>query len=185
MKTFAWFLFSSLFFFKAQAVETVPFVDLNKYVGVWYEVASIPQSFQIKCVSNTKAEYSFAEKNMIRVLNTCEQADGTRDGSEGRARITDPQTNSKLEVTFVKFIDWIFAFGGKYWIIGLDEDYTVAVVGDPTTKYAWILSRNPAISNEALQFAYETLESQGYDMCKILTSIQDGGFTKRAPLCEL
>lgn len=166
-------------------VSTVSQVDLNKYIGKWYEVASIPQSFQKQCIANTSAEYSFAEKGRIKVYNSCDTATGKRSASEGRAEVTDTRSNSKLKVTFVKFIDWIFAFGGNYWILDLAPDYSYALVGDPTTKYAWILSRTPSLPLAVYIKAEAKFRSEGYDTCQILTSVQTGGYNSRIPLCRV
>ena len=168
----------------AKDVQTAPSVDLNKYLGAWYEVASIPQSFQKKCVSNTIAQYSNAEKGLIKVVNTCVTAAGELNKGEARARVEDKSTNSKLKVTFVKLFDWVFAFGGNYWILDVDSGYNVALVGDPTRDYAWILSRQPTISTADWIQSEKTFKAQGYDTCKILTSVQSEGITKRVPLCE-
>ncbi|MDG0817295.1 lipocalin family protein [Bdellovibrio svalbardensis] len=164
---------------------TVPSVDLNKYIGKWYEVASIPQSFQKQCVGNTTAEYSMADRGFIKVLNSCDTKSGARSVAEGRAKVVDSKSNSKLKVTFVKFIDWIFSFGGNYWILDLGPNYSYAVVGDPSLKYAWILSRQPTLSLSTYISIEAKLKAQGYDTCSILTSVQTGGFSKRQPLCEV
>lgn len=171
--------------FAAAEVTTVPHVDLDRYLGKWFEVASIPQSFQRQCTGNTTAEYSKAESGRIRVVNSCETADGTRSVAEGRAKVVDQQSNAKLKVTFVRVVDWIFAFGGDYWIIDLAPDYSYALVGDPSAKYAWILSRTPTLSVELYERAEEKFRAEGYDTCKILTSIQSGGQSSRVPLCQL
>lgn len=169
---------------KSNPVETVEFVDLNKYLGKWHEVASIPQSFQKKCIRNTTAEYSFAEKNRLRVLNSCEMADGNRMVAEGRAKIADTKSNSKLKVTFLKIGGWIFAASGDYWILDIDADYQIALIGDPSREYAWILSRTPVLSKEKFAQSEAHFRSQGYDTCKILMSVQTGGLSERVPLCE-
>lgn len=166
-------------------VKTVARVDLQQYMGKWYEIASIPQFFQRKCVANTSAEYSFAEENLVRVYNSCETKTGERTFAEGRAKVIDTQSNSKLKVTFVKFFDWIFSFGGNYWILDLGENYSYAVIGDPSRSYSWILSRNPWLSTEQLTAAAKVLQEQGYDTCLLLTSVQSGGMTERKPLCEI
>jgi apolipoprotein D and lipocalin family protein len=168
-----------------QEVETVEYVDLNQYLGKWYEVASIPQSFQKQCISNTTAEYSLDQDGLIVVINSCETADGSRSIAEGRARVEDKDSNAKLKVTFVKIFDWVFAFGGNYWIIDLGANYEYALVGDPTRDYAWILSRTPAVDMEFFKAADAKFREQGYDTCKILTSIQDGGTETRQALCEV
>ncbi len=169
----------------AKAPPTVGYVDLNRYIGKWYEVASIPQSFQKQCVKDVIAEYSFAEKQRIKVLNTCTQSDGSRDTVGGRAKVVDKETNAKLRVTFVKiFNQWIFPFGGNYWILDLAEDYSYSLVGDPSLKYAWILSRTPQSSKSLFVNAESKFKLLGYDTCKIMTSVQTGGESKRTPLCE-
>lgn len=179
-------IFLSMFVsFQALAVNTVESVDLNKYLGKWYEVASIPQSFQKQCVANTTAEYSFAEDDLIQVLNTCETKDGTRTEADGRARVEDTNSNAKLKVTFVKIFDWVFAFGGNYWILDFAPDYSYALVGDPTTEYAWILTRSPRVELSTFVRAEQVLKANGYDTCKVLTSIQNGGPSARIPLCQV
>jgi len=148
-------------------------------------VASIPQSFQKQCIANTTAEYSFAEKGRIKVLNSCDTQEGKRSIVEGRAKIVDQTSNAKLKVTFVKRIKWVFPFGGKYWILEIGPIYSYAVVGDPTREYAWILSRTPSLNQQTLSGIESRLRQQGYDTSKILTSIQAKGFQKRIPLSDV
>lgn len=165
-------------------IPTAHYVDLNRYVGKWYEIASIPQSFQKKCVANTTAEYSFAEKNLIKVLNSCDTKSGKRDEAEGRAKVVDTASNSKLKVTFVRIITWVFAFGGNYWILDVSPDYSYALVGDPALKYAWILSRTATMDKTTLINIESKFKALGYDTCTILTSVQGSGLQKREPLCD-
>jgi apolipoprotein D and lipocalin family protein len=166
--------------------ETVSSVDLNKYIGAWYEVASIPQFFQRKCVANTVAEYSFdpSDKDLIVVMNSCQKENGESIHAEGRAKVEDATSRSKLKVTFVKIFNWIFSFGGNYWILKLADDYSYAVVGDPTLEYAWILSRSPQFDFQKFVELEKSMKSIGYDTCAILTSVQSSGLQKRMPLCE-
>lgn len=165
---------------------TVPSVDLARYLGVWYELASIPQSFQKDCVANTTAAYSLTDDGFIQVLNSCDEKNGKRKIAEGRARVEDKKTNAKLKVTFVKLLgNWIFRFGGDYWVIDLAEDYSVAVVGHPTREYGWILSRTPSLSADALKEISSRLVLQGYDVCKFIVTKQAGGLSEAKPLCEV
>ncbi|MGE5085070.1 MAG: lipocalin family protein [Bacillota bacterium] len=182
---FGIFFMFSIFSLKSQAqVTTVPSVDLTRYVGKWYEVASIPHSFQKQCVRGVTAEYKDLGDGLIEVINSCETQNGSRSVSEGRAKVIDNQSKAKLKVTFVKLGGWIFWFGGDYWIIDLDKDYRYAVVGHPTRKYGWILSRTPEISMADLQVISQNLKKQGYDLCSLLMTVQDGGVSSRIPLCE-
>ncbi len=141
---------------------TVDYVDLQKYSGLWYEIAKIPNSFQDQCKYGTTAEYIIDKGGDITVINKCYEEDGKLDVAEGVANIVDKKTNSKLEVSFVSFLG-IRPFWGDYWIIGLDEDYTYAVIGHPKRKYGWILSRKPSLPEEKIKQIFELLKSQGYD----------------------
>ena len=183
MKFFFLFFFSFSTF--ATEVRTVDYVDLERYLGTWYEIASIPQRFQKNCYSHTQAEYSFASNGQIKVINSCLTQNEEQEMVEGRAKVAiDDGSNAKLKVTFVRFLDWVYLFAGNYWIIDLANDYSYAVVGDPTAQYAWILSRTPSLPLQSLEMAKRALISNGYDLCQLMTSIQDGGFTEKRPLCE-
>jgi len=143
-------------------LTTIDQVDLNRYVGLWYEVAKIPNSFQDQCAYGTTAEYKIDEDGDIIVTNSCYDKDGKIDVAEGLAKVVDKKTNSKLEVSFVSFLG-IRPFWGDYWIIGLDEDYQWAVIGTPNRKYGWILSRTPSLPDEIMQKIFTLLKSQHYN----------------------
>lgn len=165
-------------------VKTVAAVDLQKYLGRWFEAASIPQSFQKDCLKNTTADYeNDPETDYITVINSCDRADGSKAIVEGRARAIAVRTKAQLEVTFVKLGDWVFAASGDYWIIGLDKNYLWAVVGDPKREYAWILSRSPNISRRHLKHAAQVLEKNGYNLCDLKISPQDEGREYQRTLC--
>ena len=152
-------------------VNTVSFVDLNKYAGIWYEIAKIPNSFQKKCVRNTTAEYKLRDDGNIDVINKCIEEDGTVNEAEGLAKVVDEKTNAKLKVSFVSIFGF-HLFWGDYWIIGLDKGYEYAVVGHPTRKYGWILSRTPKLAKEKLQEAYSILQDNGYNLKDFEMTIQ-------------
>jgi apolipoprotein D and lipocalin family protein len=143
-------------------MTTVKHVDLSKYIGMWYEVSKIPNSFQKQCARNTTATYSLRNDGKIDVINRCTESDGSVSEAKGIARVVDTTTNSKLEVSFVRILG-LQLFWGDYWIIGLDENYRYAIVGTPSRKYGWILSRTPALSSEDTKAAFEILKSHGYN----------------------
>jgi apolipoprotein D and lipocalin family protein len=166
-------------------VETVPSVDLERYLGKWYEIATIPQSFQKQCTGNVTAEYAMVEDGKISVINSCDTANGKRSIATGRAKVVDTNTNSKLKVTFVNIFGWQFLFGGDYWIIGLGQNYSYAVVGAPGRDYAWILSRFPDMHMDQLVEASQVLTKQGFDTCSLITTIQTSGLQTKTPLCKV
>lgn len=141
---------------------TVKYVDLKKYVGLWYELAKIPNSFQDQCVKGTTAKYILKDDGEIAVINSCIDEDGKVDDADGVARIVDKKTNAKLEVSFVSFLGWR-PFWGDYWIIGLDENYQWAIVGTPNRKYGWVLSRTPKLEKVVMDNIFQILKDQGYN----------------------
>jgi len=143
-------------------LTTVEQVDLNKYVGLWYEIAKISNSFQDQCAYGTTAEYELLKDGSIKVINKCYDENGEPDIADGVANVVDKKTNSKLEVSFVSFLG-IRPFWGDYWIIGLDENYQWAVVGTPGRKYGWVLSRTPSLPDEIMQEIFSVLKEQNYN----------------------
>ena len=143
-------------------LTTVDQVDLNKYTGLWYEIAKIPNSFQDQCAYGTTAENSIDTDGDIIVINSCYDEVGKIDIADGVANVVDKKTNAKLEVSFVSFLG-IRPFWGDYWIIGLDENYQWAVIGTPSRKYGWILSRTSSLPDETIQKIYSILEEQHYN----------------------
>jgi apolipoprotein D and lipocalin family protein len=167
----------------AKPLDTVEHVDLNRYLGKWYEIASIPQYFQRKCVLDTSAEYKLTE-GAISVTNRCTSEIGEVLVAEGQARVVDNLSNAKLEVTFVKLFGWRYTFGGDYWIIDLAEDYRYAVIGHPSRKYAWVLAKYPQLSAEDIISIEKHLQENGYDTCTLNTTIQNSGIASKMPLCK-
>jgi len=141
---------------------TVDSVDLERYLGVWYEIAQIPNPFQKKCVKNTTAEYSLKENGKIRVVNQCTGKEEEIITAKGTAKVVDTATNAKLKVSFVSILG-LNLFWGDYWIIGLGEEYKWAIVGTPSRKYGWILSRTPVLTEEQRAQIHDILTAQGYD----------------------
>jgi apolipoprotein D and lipocalin family protein len=136
-------------------LDTVSSVDLVRYSGRWYEIASLPVSQQRGC-SCTTAEYEIVDATTVRVINTCRK-DGGVDRVEGTAFVVDGSNNAKLRVQF------FWPFRGDYWVVGLDDkDYSWAAVGLPSRKYCWILSRTPTMSPELLERLVGELKSKGF-----------------------
>jgi apolipoprotein D and lipocalin family protein len=149
----------------AAELRVVSFVDVERYLGTWYEIASIPVSFQAFCAGGTTATYTLLPDGKIEVLNQCYTAEGERKKAVGRAWVADKATNAKLKVSFVSFLGlWLFA--ADYWIIDLGADYEYAVVGHPNRNYGWVLSRTPTLPEEVLAGIKARLTAQGYDVAR-------------------
>jgi len=148
-------------------LRTVPSVDLSRYVGTWYEIASYPQRFQKGC-TGTMATYTLRADGKIDVLNRCsrDSLNGRVTVARGRAKVVDKNTNAKLKVSF------FWPFWGDYWIIDLGRDYEYAVVGHPNRKYLWILSRTPVMDASVYEEILKRLGAQGYDTTRLVQTVQ-------------
>jgi len=147
---------------KPSPPQTVPFVDLHRYAGLWYEIASIPNRFQRHCRGNTTASYRPIEAQRMEVINRCLDKDGSVDTAQGIARVVDTDSNARLEVSFVSLFGWQL-FWGDYWVLELAPDYAYAIVGTPNFRYGWILSRTPTLPAEVRVDLDERLRTTGYD----------------------
>ncbi len=148
-------------------LKVVESVDLQRYLGKWYEIASYPAWFQKGCTGST-AEYSKLPDGRIQVINRCrkKRLDGTLKESKGKAEVVDKSTNAKLKIWF------FWPFKGDYWIIELDDDYRWAVVGEPGRKYLWILSRTPVMDETVYQGILSRLPQKGYDSGRLQRTLQ-------------
>jgi apolipoprotein D and lipocalin family protein len=144
-------------------LEVVPHVELEKYLGKWYEIAHLPAKFQDGC-NETTATYTLLDNGAISVLNTCKR-NGKVKLAKGKAKVVDKTTNAKLKVTF------LWPFYGDYWIIKLGNDYDYAVVGTPNRKYLWILSRTPQMDDKLFSQLIEFVKSNGFNVESLIKTI--------------
>lgn len=131
-------------------------VELSRYLGKWYELARYEQGFQKDCEGVT-ADYALREDGMISVLNRCRKPDGKISDAKGRAKIVDPATNAKLKVSFFG------PFFGDYWVLDRADDYSWAIVGEPSGRYLWILSRDANPGQARLDKLIGRARVLGYD----------------------
>jgi len=151
----------------SSVVETVSHVDLERYMGAWYEIARYPNSFQKGCVGS-KATYTLLDDGKVSVLNECydKSFSGKLRSAKGKAWVIDKKTNAKLKVSFF----WPFA--GDYWIIDLDDDYSYAVVGHPRRKYLWILSRTKEMDEDVYEAIVSRLRDKHYEVSGLIKTLQ-------------
>ena len=146
-------------------LQTVAHIDLDRYIGNWYELARYPNRFERECDRNVTADYA-KRASEIEVVNSCLTADGKVKRSEGHAKIQDEASNAKLAVTF------FWPFYGKYWVIDLGQNYEFAVVGEPSRKYLWILSRTSSLPDDKYADIIGRLAAKGYDPSKLVKTKQ-------------
>ena len=139
------------------------YVDLNKYAGDWYEIARMPAPFEKDCYA-TKASYSLNDDGTVNVVNTCHKymPHGKLKKATAKAFVADPVSNAKLKVQF------FWPFSGDYWILDVGNNYEYAVVGEPSRKYMWILSRSPHLDKHILHGLLEKAQVQGFNTSKLI-----------------
>lgn len=158
----------------SSALTVVPEVDLSRYMGTWYEIARLPNSFQTKCVSDVTANYTLLDDGTVQVVNRCRKDNGEMNEAKAIARKADKDgPNSKLEVRFapawLSFLPFVW---GEYWIIDLAPDYSYAAVGGSDRKYLWILSRTPSMDATTYQQILERIKRKGYDLTGLIRTKQ-------------
>ncbi len=135
-------------------------VDLNRYAGLWYEIGRYENGFERGCEGVT-ARYTVRDDGLVGVLNTCRQGglDGEARTAEGRAKVVEGSGNAKLKVSF--FGPFYF---GDYWVLDHAEDYAWSIVGEPSGRYLWILSREAQPSAPVREAIMARVAALGYDL---------------------
>ena len=154
----------------AQPLQTVPYVDLAKYAGKWYEIAAYPMRFELGCHCTT-ATYTATDKGYVVVENRCnrDSVKGKQSYIKGKAFVEKNSGNAKLKVQF------FWPFRAAYWIIDLADDYSYAVVSDPSRKTLWILSRTPQMDPALYEQITARLVQKGFDISKLKKTVQQCG----------
>lgn len=144
-------------------LSTVGSVDLTRYAGTWYEMARLPMFFQRHCVAS-KATYTLRPDRSVDVHNECLTASGQTASADAVARVVDPATNAKLRVVFDNWFARLAGSSneGNYWILHLDADYRLALVGTPDRRYLWILARSPRLDEARYRQLVEVGRKLGY-----------------------
>ena len=167
----------------AQApVQTVPAVDLPRYLGDWFEVARLPNRFQTECVAHVRATYVQRTDGRLDVINRCDTANGDTIQAQGLAIVADAKTFAKLKVRFAPaFLSFLPMVWGDYWILGLARDYSWAVIGSPDRKYLWILSRTPVLPAPSYGEAVTVAGKNGFAVNQLIRTRHDLPGPRRRP----
>lgn len=153
----------------AQAPAPAPLVavtvDLNRYLGTWYQIALYPNVFQRQCASDTQASYRELGERRIEVLNRCRKADGEVVQALGEARVVGP---GQLKVRFAPgWLAWLPFVWADYWVVDLEPSYRYAIVSEPDRDYLWVLSRTPQLSAADDTAVRARLQALGFDLSRL------------------
>lgn len=154
--------------------EPIERLDLERYQGQWFEMAKYPNRFQTQCVSDTTATYAIAEDGRVEVINRCRTDSGAFDEAKGVARLVGEAGSPKLKVRFAPaWLSWLPMVWGDYWVIELDEAYTLVAVSEPSREYLWILARDPDVPEQRVNDLIARLAQRGFDPARIVRSTHD------------
>ena len=165
------FIIALLFFINAcngqnKMIDKTVVKDLNieRYLGKWYEISRYDHSFERGLVGVT-ASYSYREDGKIKVVNSGykKTLNGEKSEAIGKAKIPDSNIPSKLKVSFFWF------FYGDYFVLELDKNYQWAVIGSSSDNYLWILSRTPQIEKSLYNELLSKITNRGYDVNKLIS----------------
>ncbi|XP_050378242.1 temperature-induced lipocalin-1 [Argentina anserina] len=165
-----------------KTMEVVKGLDVQRYMGRWYEIASFPSRFQPKNGENTRATYTLKEDGTVNVLNET-WTNGVRGYIEGTAWKADPSSDeAKLKVRFwVPPIFPVIPVTGDYWVLYIDDEYQYALIGQPSRNYVWILSRKPHLDEEIYNQLVQRAKDEEYDVSKLHKTPQNESPPEDAP----
>ncbi|GAN80728.1 apolipoprotein D and lipocalin family protein [Acidocella aminolytica 101 = DSM 11237] len=141
-------------------------VDLNAYLGRWYEVARYEQAFEKGC-EGVSAEYRLRPDGKIDVVNSCRAPDGKFRTARGTAKIVPGSQGAKLKISFYGPL-----YIGNYWVMDHAEDYSWSIVGDPTGRYLWLLSRQQVPEEMERHSLIKRATALGYDTSRLVITTQ-------------
>ena len=141
--------------------STVKQLDIDRYLGTWYEIARYDHKFE-RGLQGVTASYSLRDDGKIKVVNQGYKGslNGEKSSAVGKAKLTDEP--GKLKVSFF----WIFY--ADYFVMELGENYEWALIGSSSDKYLWILSRTPQIKKEVLDHILGFAKKRGYDTSQLI-----------------
>jgi apolipoprotein D and lipocalin family protein len=143
-------------------IQTVPHVDLQRFMGDWYVIANIP-TFVETDAYNAVESYRLDADGTIATTFTFRQGgfDGKPKSHHPRGFVLDTQSNAVWGMQF------IWPFKGDFRIVYLNADYTHTVIGREKRDYVWIMARQPTIPDADYRRIVELLAREGYDTTQI------------------
>ncbi|MFT3799406.1 lipocalin family protein [Microbacterium sp.] len=157
-----------------EPVHDVAHLDLQRYLGLWFEVGRLPLRFEDEAATNITAEYALDDDGTVRVDNRCRDAEGNPTQAVGQA-VPDPEHPGRLRVTFLPVgLRWIPGTRADYWVLKVDDGYEHALVGTPNRKHLWLLCRRPAIAADVEASFLAEAQRQGYALDEWIRPAQSG-----------
>jgi apolipoprotein D and lipocalin family protein len=150
------------------SVATDEVIDINRYIGKWFVISSLPQIFTRGCLAQT-ADYDILSENKISVLNTCIKRN-KKTSINGEAKIINTDTNAELIVRFYTWWARLFRLKGDYNIVKIDPNYEYVIIGGNDRKSLWIMSRTTSMNEQDYIEYVEFAKKKGFNVDKLILS---------------
>ncbi|MDF2445104.1 MAG: lipocalin family protein [Moraxellaceae bacterium] len=159
------------------AAAPVPNLDLTRFAGTWYVIATIPDRFHEDCAAEATFTFSLQPDRSLRVQNRCRGADDSIHLDEGVAREKQPGALAgQLEVRYAPdWMTWMPLAWSEFWVIHLAGDYRHALVATPDGEHLWLLSRSPVLGEPDYRELLDQARAQGFDLERLREIPQEGG----------
>lgn len=159
---------------EAEAISSVPDLDLDRYLGLWYEIGRLPLKWEDAAATDITAEYSLQDDGDVRVDNRCFDENGEPTRTVGRAKPVEGEPG-QLKVSFLpEFLRWIPFTEGDYWVLKIDDEYRWALVGTPDRKNLWLLSRESGVPAGVEDEYLDAARARGFELAEWIRTPQDG-----------
>jgi apolipoprotein D and lipocalin family protein len=137
-------------------LQPVPYVDLTRYVGVWYEIAHLPNKVQEDCTDSI-VRFALRKNGEIDVLNSCrDKKEGKLHHADGLGWVVDTSSNARIKVSY------LWPLRNEYVFIDQGNDYEYAVICTVDRKHLWIISRTPTIPSDVFENIEQHIKIQGF-----------------------
>lgn len=167
-----------------EPLAPIPSIDLPGYMGRWYQIAAVPQIFNLQCAYDTTATYALVDERTVSVENRCRTWWDKLSGVDGTAEVVDPNQPAALAVNFSNLpFPRPKREEPNYIITYLDPSGDWALVGNPNRSSGFVLSRSPAVSSDRWRDIKSVIADRGYWDCAFLTSPTREGLHQITPLC--
>lgn len=166
------FCFSAFSAHATSSLSAVEYLDLDRFLGKWYEIAKAPKRFMSRCATDTTLEYR-REGEELHFTVRCLTRRNKPEEVSGPFRIFENGNSGRIEVRFgPSFLGFLPGAWGDYWVFDINADYSVAIVGEPAHAYVWILARSPEITDEEYAGLLARLDELGFDTSRVVRSLR-------------
>lgn len=156
-------------------VEAVPRLDLDRFMGQWFEIARTPNSHERECARDVVSTYERISDAAVDIASACRHTDGEEERGNVIAHVRDPVSKSKLELRYApRALGWLPFVWDDYWVLTIAPTYAYALIGEPSRESLWILARTPTLDDATYDELVAVAAAQGFDTGKLARTPQSG-----------